>query len=106
MYYDWFADFFLNWLLYALTINYPTYPTIKLILRLFIDVCIPPVLIRRTGTLFKGPNYIEFNIHVHKFANLAKQSIHLITSRCNVMYMQIGFVIEGIVADRQTTDTT
>ena len=54
-----------------------------------------PVLIRRTGTIFKGTNYIEMDIHVHKFANIAKQSIHLITSRCKLMAMQIGFVIEG-----------
>ena len=54
-----------------------------------------PVLIRRTGTIFRGPNYMEMDIHVHKFANLAKQSIHLITSRCSLMAMQIGFVIEG-----------
>lgn len=54
-----------------------------------------PVLIRRTGTFFRGPNYVEFDIHVHKFANMAKQSIHMISSRCGQMYMQIGFVIEG-----------
>jgi hypothetical protein len=54
-----------------------------------------PVLIRRTGTLFKGPGYIEKNIHVHKFANVAKTSIHSISSKCGQMYMQIGFVIEG-----------
>lgn len=54
-----------------------------------------PVLIRRTGSIFKGPNYMELDIHVHKFANLAKQSIHMITSRCGLMYMQIGFVVEG-----------
>lgn len=54
-----------------------------------------PVLIRRTGTLFTGRGYIEKDIHVHKFANLAKQSIHLISSRCGKMFMQIGFVIEG-----------
>ncbi len=54
-----------------------------------------PVLIRRTGTIFRGPNYLEMNIHVHKFANLAKQSIYLISSRCGLMFMQIGFVIEG-----------
>lgn len=35
------------------------------------------------------------NIHVHKFATLAKHSIHMCTSRCNLMHMQIGFVIEG-----------
>ena len=35
------------------------------------------------------------DIHVHKFANIAKQSIHVLTSRCALMAMQIGFVIEG-----------
>ena len=38
---------------------------------------------------------MEMDIHVHKFANLAKQSIFLISSRCGLMFMQIGFVIEG-----------
>jgi hypothetical protein len=56
-----------------------------------------PVLIRRTGTLFPGRDnsYLEMDIHVHKFANVAKQSIYLLTSRCNTMNMNIGFVIEG-----------
>jgi len=54
-----------------------------------------PVLIRRTGTIFRGDNYMEMNLHVHKFANVAKQSIHLLSSRCSQLYMQIGFVIEG-----------
>jgi hypothetical protein len=54
-----------------------------------------PVLIRRTGSLFRGKGYIEKDIHVFKFATLAKQSIHLITSKCSSMFMQIGFVIEG-----------
>jgi hypothetical protein len=54
-----------------------------------------PVLIRRTGSIFRGENYMEMNIHVHKFANVAKQSIHLLSSRCGQLYMQIGFVIEG-----------
>ena len=54
-----------------------------------------PVLIRKTGSLFRGPNYIEKDIHIHKFSNLAKQSIHWLTSRCNQMFMEIAFVIEG-----------
>lgn len=54
-----------------------------------------PVLIRKTGTFYRGLNYVEFDVHVHKFANLAKQSIHMISSKCGEMYMQIGFVIEG-----------
>ena len=56
-------------------------------------------LCRRTGSIFRGVNdgvkYMEMNIHVHKFATLAKQSIHYISSRCGQMFMQIGFVIEG-----------
>ena len=54
-----------------------------------------PVLIRRTGTFYRGKNHVEFDVHVHKFANLAKQSIHMISSRCGEMFMQIGFVVEG-----------
>jgi hypothetical protein len=57
-----------------------------------------PVLIRRTGSVFRGvgsSRYLEIDIHVHKFANLAKKSIHALSSRCGLMYMQIGFVIEG-----------
>lgn len=54
-----------------------------------------PVLIRRTGSIFVGPNYLEIDVHVHKFANLAKKSIHALSSRCGLMYMQIGFVVEG-----------
>lgn len=54
-----------------------------------------PVLIRKTGSLIRGKNYLEFDLHVHKFANLAKQTIHAISNRCGLMYMQIGFVVEG-----------
>jgi hypothetical protein len=66
-----------------------------------------PVLIRRTGSVYRGhgngdssspsssSKYLEIDIHVHKFANLAKKSIHALSSRCSLMYMQIGFVIEG-----------
>ena len=54
-----------------------------------------PVLIRRTGSFFVGNGYIEIDVHVHKFANMAKKSIHMLSSRCAQMYMQIGFVVEG-----------
>lgn len=58
-----------------------------------------PVLIRKTGSLYRGPNYIEKCIHVFKFANLAKQSIHFLSSKCGEMFMQFGFVIEGKTDD-------
>ena len=54
-----------------------------------------PVLIRKTSSIFKKPSYIELCIHVFKFANLAKSSIHMVTSRCGSMFMEVGFVIEG-----------
>jgi WD40 repeat protein len=55
-----------------------------------------PVLIRKTSSVFKTTEYIETCIHVFKFANLAKQSIHMVTSRCHSMYMECGFTIEGV----------
>ena len=54
-----------------------------------------PVLIRKTSTLYKTPKYLETTIHVFKFANMAKASIHMLTSRCSQMFMEIGFTIEG-----------
>lgn len=29
-----------------------------------------PVLIRRTGSIFRGPNYMEVDIHVHKVSEI------------------------------------
>ena len=29
-----------------------------------------PVLIRRTGSIFRGPNYMEVDIHVHKVSSM------------------------------------
>lgn len=55
-----------------------------------------PVVIRKTGSIFKGAGYIEKNLHIHKFSNMARQSIHLLTSRFGLMNMKIGFLIEGV----------
>ena len=56
-----------------------------------------PILIRRTGTLYRGKNntYMEFDMHIHKFAGPAKKAIHFMTSKAGEMLMQIAFVIEG-----------
>jgi hypothetical protein len=65
-----------------------------------------PILIRKTGTLFRGPpskpaepashpKYMEFDMHIHKFDTVAKKAIHTMTAMCKDMFMQIGFVIEG-----------
>ncbi len=68
-----------------------------------------PLLLRQTGSVHHGRGYMEQDMHVHKFANVAKQSILMLTSRCGVMYMQIGFVIEGredaeLLGDQQTPE--
>lgn len=54
-----------------------------------------PILIRKTSSVFKGDDYVEINIHVHKFSNFAKQCIFLLYSSCSQLFMQMGFVIEG-----------
>jgi hypothetical protein len=56
-----------------------------------------PILIRRTGTLFRGEGskYMEFDMHIHKFDYAAKKGIFYMTSLCNEMLCQIGYVIEG-----------
>jgi hypothetical protein len=56
-----------------------------------------PILIRRTGTLYRGVNntYMEFDMHIHKFDAAAKKAIHFMTSKAAEMFMQIAFVIEG-----------
>lgn len=54
-----------------------------------------PILIRRTGSLHRGQGYIEMNVHVHKFANLAKQSIHFLSSRFGQMAMQVDGLVDN-----------
>lgn len=63
-----------------------------------------PVVIRKTGSVFKGAGYIEKNLHIHKFSNMARQSIHLLTSRFGSMNMKIGFLVEG-VSDAELPET-
>ena len=56
-----------------------------------------PILIRRTGSLYRGANnsYMEFDMHIHKFDTTAKKAIYSMTSKAGEMFMQIAFVIEG-----------
>jgi hypothetical protein len=54
-----------------------------------------PILIRKTSSVFKGDDYVEIDIHIHKFSNFAKQCIFALYSNCSKLLMQVGFVIEG-----------
>lgn len=58
-----------------------------------------PVLIRRTSSIFFGDDYLELDIHVYKFANLAKQPIHMLSQKCSNMFMELGILIEGRADD-------
>ena len=62
-----------------------------------VDYNAKPILIRRTGSLYRGINntYMEFDMHIHKFDTAAKKAIHFMTSKAGEMFMQIAFVIEG-----------
>ena len=40
-------------------------------------------------------DHIEIDIHVHKFNNAAKSAVHMLSSRCSEMYMEIGILVES-----------
>ena len=47
-----------------------------------------PVLIRNTGTLIRGSNYIEMDINVHRFASVPKQALQ-VSIRANLTIMNL-----------------
>mmetsp|Transcript_9042 Transcript_9042/g.16424 ORF Transcript_9042/g.16424 Transcript_9042/m.16424 type:complete len:585 (+) Transcript_9042:185-1939(+) len=57
-----------------------------------------PVLIKKTGTVYRGPNnaYIEMDVNIHNFSYPCRQAL---TSTLKPMFkemiMRVGFVIEG-----------
>jgi len=54
-----------------------------------------PVLIRQTGTLIRGANYVEMDINVHRFASVAKKALQLCKDRFDSMILRLGFCIES-----------
>lgn len=54
-----------------------------------------PVLIRNTGTLVRGKNYIEMDINVHKFGSVPRKALQMLVSRFDKMYINVGFCIES-----------
>lgn len=54
-----------------------------------------PVLIRSTGKLYSGENYVEQVINVHAFGLVAKKGIGLIQSKVPFMHLDSGFCIES-----------
>lgn len=54
-----------------------------------------PVLIRQTGTLLRGDNYVELDINVHRFGSAPKQALTILKERFEAMDMCVGFCIES-----------
>jgi len=60
-----------------------------------------PVLINKSGRLFRGPNYLEMDVNVHNFSYLAKKGLFYMQSKFIQAYLNVGFVIEGRGNDQQ-----
>lgn len=54
-----------------------------------------PVLIRTTGSLIRGDNFIEMDINIHKFASAPKKALQIMMNSFDKMHISIGFCIES-----------
>lgn len=54
-----------------------------------------PVLIRQTGTLIRGPKYVEMDINVHRFGSVPRRALQIMKDRFDRMNISIGFCIES-----------
>mmetsp|Transcript_27725 Transcript_27725/g.35849 ORF Transcript_27725/g.35849 Transcript_27725/m.35849 type:complete len:627 (-) Transcript_27725:265-2145(-) len=54
-----------------------------------------PVLINKSGRLFRGPKYLEMDINVHNFSFIAKKGLYYMQDKFPNAYLNVGFVIEG-----------
>ncbi len=54
-----------------------------------------PVIIRNTGTVVKGENYIEMDINIHKFSSVPKKALEVLFHKFGEMFVSIGLCIES-----------
>lgn len=57
-----------------------------------------PILLRDTGIVYKGSNYLEIDINVQNLnlvAGLGHVGPHILYSKLHEISTQIGFVVEG-----------
>ena len=54
-----------------------------------------PVMIKKTGSIYRGESYLEVNINVHKWPTYVQKCIQFMYSQSTLMFLQVGFVIEG-----------
>jgi len=60
-----------------------------------------PVLINKSGRLFRGSNYLEMDVNVHNFSFMARKGLYSIQDKFILAYLNVGFVIEGRKDDEQ-----
>jgi hypothetical protein len=58
-----------------------------------------PVLINKTGTVYKGDTYLEMDVNVHAFTMLTRKSLKETHSSLSKMKVCLGFVIQGQADD-------
>jgi len=54
-----------------------------------------PALIKQTGKLIRGPNYIEMDINGHRFNSIAKGALLSLMPSFDRMVISAGFCIES-----------
>ena len=54
-----------------------------------------PVLIRSTGSVYRGANYVEQVINVHAFGLVGRQALGVLSSKFGSMFIDVGFCIES-----------
>jgi hypothetical protein len=54
-----------------------------------------PVLIRQTGSVYRGDNYVEQDINCHAFGMVARKALGILLEKFPYMLFDIGFCIES-----------
>lgn len=54
-----------------------------------------PVLINKTGSIFRGESYLEMDVNVHAFTMMTRKSLKETHSSLSKMKVLMGFVIQG-----------
>jgi hypothetical protein len=54
-----------------------------------------PVLIRNTGTMYRGKHYVEMDVNIHKFGSVPKKALEILITRFDRMYIALGWCVES-----------
>ena len=54
-----------------------------------------PILIKKTGSLHRGDNFIEMDVNVHNFSYPTRSTLIALKESFRTMVIRAGFTIEG-----------